>query len=73
MIRVRVFDYYRHAEYYFKEWTREHGEDIIGMNRRNLMVLTRSGDELHFVPMSGFDKWSRGRKYKIEQWGTHDE
>ena len=68
MIRVRVFKFHRRAEFAFKEWAREHYDEIIGMNRPGLYVLLRCGDELHFVCKSGFDRWSRGRKYKIEQW-----
>lgn len=52
----------------FEEFTREHDEEIIGINRHSRFVLLRSGDEVHFVCESGFDRWSRGRKYQIEEW-----
>ena len=68
MVKVRVYEYQRQAVYWFKAWTRAHDDEIVGMNRRDLCVLLRSGDELHFVCKSGFDRWSRGRKYMIEQW-----
>lgn len=73
MIRVRVFDYKRHADYYFRKFVEEHRDEIFTVTRRPLMVWLKNGDELHFVPRSGFDNWQRGRKYTIEQWGTNDE
>ena len=65
MIKVMIFPSHRRAEYAFKEWTREHEDEILGLNRRNLSTILRSGDELHFVCESGFERWARGRKYEI--------
>lgn len=65
MIKVMIFPSHRRAEYAFEEWTREHEDEILGLNRRNLSVIIRSGDELHFVCESGFVRWARGRKYEI--------
>lgn len=70
MIRVRVFRYRRWALTEFQDFTREHDAEILGMNRHNLSVILRSGDELHFVPHSSFDNWSRGRKFEIEEWSV---
>lgn len=70
VIKVRVFKYHRQAEFYWKEFTREHDDEIIGLNRKRLSALLRDGTELHFVCWSGFDNWSRGRKYEIVEWQT---
>ena len=70
MIRVRVFDYYRHAEYYFRKFVREHSDEVLTVTKRPLMVWLKNGDQLYFVPKSGFDNWQRGRQFVIEQWGT---
>ena len=65
MIKVMIFPSHRRAEYAFKEWTREHEDEILGLNSRDLSVINRSGDELHFECESGFERWAKGRKYEI--------
>ena len=71
MIRVRVYPFRRTAEYYFREWTREHEAEIQGINRAKRAVVLRNGDELHFVTESGFERWSRG-KHWVEENGYED-
>lgn len=68
MTRVRVYKFKHRAEYWFEKWTREYEDKIQGMNRANTCVILRNGDELHFVCVSEFDNWRRGRKYKLELW-----
>lgn len=70
MIRVRVYRYRRWALTEFQDFTREHEEEILGLNRHSLSVILRNGDELHFVTHSSFDNWSRGRMFEIEEWNV---
>lgn len=66
MIRVRVYPYYRHAEYWFKAWTRSHKDEIKSIDRWSRRVVLKNGDELHFVPRSTFEWWSMGRHWVEE-------
>lgn len=66
MIRVRVYCNYRHAEYWFKAWTRSHEDEIQRIDRWSLRVVLKNGDELHFVPQSTFERWSMGRHWVEE-------
>lgn len=68
MIKVRVYKFQRRAIFHFEEFTKEHDEEIIGINRHSRTVMLRNGDEIHFICQSSFDNWQRGRKYQIEEW-----
>lgn len=67
MIKVRVFKYYRQAKWEFENF-KKNNDEVMGTDMLNMSLLLRNGDELHFVPVSSFEKWRMGRKFEIEQW-----
>ena len=55
----------READFQMRLYLQSHYEEIEKMNRGDLIIYMKNGDERHFVPRRCFEKWRLGRREYI--------